>query len=151
MRVLTYGTFDLFHYGHLRLLERLKAMGSHLTVGVSTDEFNRRKGKQSLIPFYQRIEIVKSVRFVDEVFAENTWEQKADDIKVYEAQILGMGDDWKGAFDHLASSTTRVVYLDRTAGVSSTTLRSILESIALDDEVKKIYLTRDVWPRIGET
>ena len=150
MRVLTYGTFDLFHYGHLRLLERLKAMGSHLTVGVSTDEFNRRKGKQSLIPFYQRIEIVKSVKFVDEVFAENTWEQKAQDIKLYDAQVLGMGDDWRGAFDHLASETTRVVYLERTAGVSSTTLRSILESIALDDEVKKVYLTRDVWPRIGE-
>ena len=77
--------------------------------------------------------------------------QKADDIKTYDAHILGMGDDWRGAFDHLATESTQVVYLERTAGVSSTTLRSILESIALDDEVKKVYLTRDVWPRIGET
>ncbi len=126
--VITYGTFDLFHVGHLRLLKRARALGDRLIVGVSTDEFNAQKGKKTIIPFEQRAEIVASIRYVDEVIPEKNWEQKADDIRRYQVDILVMGEDWKGKFDHL-QNLCKVVYLPRTQGVSSTQLKSSLKNL----------------------
>ncbi len=100
-KVLTYGTFDLFHRGHLNLLRRAKNFGDYLIVGVSTDEFNRIKGKKTLISFEERMEIVKSIRYVDEVIPEESWEQKERDIKKFDIETFVMGSDWKGEFDYL--------------------------------------------------
>ena len=120
--VLTYGTFDLFHYGHIRLLQRARALGSRLGVGLSTDEFNALKNKKALMPYEERESLLMTCRFVDFVFPERNWEQKADDIVAYKAGVLVMGDDWKGKFDQF-SNLCRVVYLDRTPLISSTMLR----------------------------
>jgi glycerol-3-phosphate cytidylyltransferase len=122
-RVITYGTFDLFHIGHLNILERLRALGGHLAVGISTDAFNATKGKKSVIPYVERVAIVRALRCVDEVFPEETWEQKPGDIKRLRIDTFGMGDDWRGKFDHL-SEFCEVVYLPRTEGVSTTFLLS---------------------------
>ena len=99
--ILTYGTFDLFHIGHLRLLQRLSALGDRLIVGVSTDEFNHLKGKKTVVPFADRIEIVRALACVDLAIPETCWEQKVDDIKRHEVSIFGMGNDWAGRFDEL--------------------------------------------------
>lgn len=123
--VLTYGSFDLFHVGHLRLLTRLAALGDQLIVGVSTDAFNALKGKQSVIPFEQRLEIVAGLAVVDAVLAENSWEQKADDIRMHSVAVLGMGDDWMGRFDYL-QAYCEVVYLPRTTGISSSRVKAAL-------------------------
>lgn len=120
--VLTYGTFDLFHIGHLRLLERLKRLGDCLIVGVSTDEFNALKNKKSAVSFSDRCEIVQSIRCVDHVIPEHSWAQKTADIMRLQVDIFGMGDDWLGRFDHLRSLCD-VVYLPRTEGVSSTMIK----------------------------
>ncbi|GAB2496316.1 glycerol-3-phosphate cytidylyltransferase [Pseudoxanthomonas sangjuensis] len=122
--VLTYGTFDLFHVGHLNLLERLKALGDYLIVGVSTDEFNAGKGKQTIIPFVDRLKIVQSVKCVDLAIAEESWTQKADDIRRYGVSVFGMGADWEGKFDDLRQYC-EVVYLPRTEGISSTSLKQL--------------------------
>jgi glycerol-3-phosphate cytidylyltransferase len=119
---LTYGTFDLFHIGHLRILERSRALGDRLVVGVSTDEFNAVKGKRTAVPFADRAAIVRSLRCVDEVIAERSWDQKVEDIRRTQAGVLVMGDDWRGSFDHL-SEFCDVVYLPRTPGISTTELR----------------------------
>lgn len=119
---LTYGTFDLFHIGHLRILERSRALGDRLVVGVSTDEFNAVKGKRTAVPFADRAAIVRSLRCVDEVIAERSWDQKVEDIRRTQAGVLVMGDDWRGSFDHL-SELCDVVYLPRTPGISTTELR----------------------------
>ncbi len=121
--IITYGTFDLFHVGHARLLERLKAMGDYLIVGVSTDEFNARKGKRAVMSFEDRCEILRSVRYVDLVIPETDWAQKARDVFVYNVDVFAIGDDWAGKFDDL-KPYCQVVYLPRTCGVSSTMLRS---------------------------
>jgi len=131
LTVITYGSFDLFHVGHLRLFRALKQMGGRLVVGVSTDEFNRLKGKTAIIPFEHRIEIVRAIREVDVAFPEANWEQKAGDIRTHRADIFAMGDDWRGRFDDLAK-LCRVVYLPRTRGVSSSALRD--ELFSQDDE-----------------
>lgn len=123
--VLTYGTFDLFHIGHVRLLERLAALGDRLIVGVSTDEFNREKGKQCLIPYEQRAEIVRAMKHVDLVIPESRWEQKADDIIAHKVDIFAMGSDWEGKFDAL-KEYCEVVYLPRTEGISTTEIKSLL-------------------------
>ena len=123
--ILTYGTFDLFHVGHLRLLQRLAALGDRLVVGVSTDAFNAEKGKASLIPFADRAAIVEALGCVDEVIAEEHWDQKADDIRRTGADVLAMGDDWEGRFDHL-SDLCKVMYLPRTEGVSTTIIKGQL-------------------------
>ena len=128
-RVLTYGTFDLFHIGHLRLLERMRALGDHLTVGVSDDAFNRRKGKQCVMAFAERAAIVAALRCVDEVIVESSWEQKQADIAAHRIDLFGMGDDWSGKFDHL-SALCRVIYLPRTPGISSTALRQGLGQVS---------------------
>ena len=99
--VLTYGTFDMFHIGHLNLLNRLKSLGDKLIVAVSTDEFNSIKGKKTLIPFEQRALIVQNIKCVDMVISEKNWEQKIDDIKKYNVDIFAMGEDWQGKFDFL--------------------------------------------------
>ncbi|NGR07372.1 adenylyltransferase/cytidyltransferase family protein [bacterium SGD-2] len=124
--VLTYGTFDLFHIGHLRLLERLRALGDRLIVGVSTDDFNRVKGKKTVVPYKDRVAIVSALRCVDVVIPETSWDQKAQDIERYEVSIFGMGSDWEGHFDEL-KNLCEVVYLPRTEGVSSTHIRKTLK------------------------
>lgn len=119
--VITFGTFDLFHYGHLSILERAALLGDRLVVGVSTDELNsRKKGKRPIVPFAQRSAIIKSLRSVDEVFAEDSLELKAEYIRSHGASVLVMGDDWAGKFDDMPCGS--VVYLKRTPGVSTTDL-----------------------------
>lgn len=120
--VITYGTFDLFHIGHLNLLRRLKSLGDRLLVGVSTDEFNAVKQKKTTIAFDERLEIVSAIRYVDGVFAEENWDQKVSDIQKYQANIFGMGDDWKGKFDYL-NIYAQVCYLPRTEKISSTAIK----------------------------
>ncbi|MBM6621184.1 adenylyltransferase/cytidyltransferase family protein [Micrococcaceae bacterium RIT802] len=125
--VLTYGTFDLFHIGHLNILKRLKEKGDHLIVGVSTDGFNAIKGKKPIVPFDQRIEIVRSIRYVDEAIPEDNWEQKRLDIDKYDVDVFGIGDDWRGKFDDL-EDRVEVVYLPRTSGISTTEMKRILSA-----------------------
>ncbi|MGB6008046.1 adenylyltransferase/cytidyltransferase family protein [Castellaniella sp.] len=124
--ILTYGTFDLFHIGHLRLLQRLRALGDRLVVGVSTDEFNHVKGKKTVVPFADRIEIVRALTCVDLAIPENCWEQKTSDIEQHGVSIFGMGSDWSGRFDELKAHC-EVVYLPRTEGISSTHIRKTLK------------------------
>jgi len=127
--VITYGTFDLFHIGHLKMLQRAKALGDKLIVGVSTDEFNKIKGKQSIIPYEQRAEIVKNIKCVDLVIPEKCWEQKIEDIKKYNVDVFVIGEDWKGKFDFL-KKYCEVVYLPRTEGISTTELKKTLNHIS---------------------
>ena len=123
--ILTYGTFDLFHVGHVRLLRRLSESCDRLIVGCSTDEFNALKGKKSIFSYQDRAEILSSCRYVDQVFPENTWEQKVEDISKYNADIFAIGDDWVGKFDFLETEThCKVIYLPRTKGISTTEVRS---------------------------
>jgi glycerol-3-phosphate cytidylyltransferase len=125
-RVITFGTFDVFHLGHLRLLERARALGDHLTVGVSTDELNySKKGRYPVHSENERKEIVRALRCVDQVFDEESLELKGDYIKGHEADILVMGDDWEGKFDVFAD-LCKVVYLPRTPSISTT---EIIEKI----------------------
>ena len=123
-KVITYGTFDLFHIGHLNLLRRAKELGDHLTVVVSSDEFNNIKGKKTVVPFENRAEIVKAIKYVDEVIREDSWDQKIDDIKNNNIDIFVMGHDWEGKFDELKEYCD-VVYLPRTDGISTTILKKI--------------------------
>jgi len=140
--VLTYGTFDLFHVGHVNLLRRLKGLGDRLIVGVSTDEFNREKGKQCLIPYEQRREIVSAIRYVDEVIPESSWEQKVSDIRAYGVAVFAMGEDWQGRFDFLRAEC-EVIYLRRTEGVSSTEIRVLLKSFD-EEKVRQIKEALDL-------
>ena len=130
--VITYGTFDLFHVGHVRLLQRLRELGDRLVVGCSTDEFNALKGKKALIGYEDRVEVLRSCRYVDEVFPENNWNQKRNDVQRFAADIFAMGDDWVGKFDFL-SDQCQVVYLPRTENVSSTEIRQIVRSLHQDE------------------
>jgi len=123
--VLTYGTFDLFHIGHLNILKRLKEQGDRLIVGVSTDEFNAIKGKKPVVPFEQRIEIVKAIKYVDEAIPEETWAQKREDIAKYGVNVFGIGEDWRGKFDDL-DDEVEVIYLPRTSGISTTEMKRVL-------------------------
>lgn len=124
-KVITYGTFDLFHYGHHRLLKRARALGDYLIVGLSTDEFNNIKGKKSIQPFKYRKEILEALTYVDKVIPEDTWEQKTDDVKKYKIDIFVMGDDWKGKFDFL-KKYCKVKYLKRTESISTTKIKEIV-------------------------
>ena len=128
-RVITYGTFDMFHIGHLELLKRIYELGDELIVAVSTDEFNDIKGKKTIIPYSQRAEIIKSLRYVDRVIPESSWEQKIDDIKKYDIDLFVMGDDWSGKFDFL-KEYCEVLYLPRTEGISSTELKDTLKTLS---------------------
>jgi len=124
-KAITYGTFDMFHIGHLKLLERIKQNCDHLTVAVSTDEFNAVKGKKTVIPYEDRAAIVASLKLVDRVIPENDWEQKIPNIIDNNIDIFIMGSDWTGKFDFLQSHC-RVMYLERTPGISSTQLKKTL-------------------------
>jgi len=130
--VITYGTFDLFHVGHIRLLKRLKDMGGKLIVGISSDEFNSIKGKQSFYSYEERAEIVLSCKYVDQVFPEDDWDQKRGDILKYNASIFAMGNDWQGKFDDLAK-VCEVVYLPRTDYISTTSIKEKLAGINSKD------------------
>jgi glycerol-3-phosphate cytidylyltransferase len=121
--VLTYGTYDLVHKGHILLLERAKQLGDYLIVGLSTDEFNRVKNKECVYPYQDRLMIVSAIKYVDEVIPEENWEQKVDDIKRLGVDILVMGDDWEGKFDWLREYC-EVVYLPRTPGISTTQIKT---------------------------
>lgn len=126
--ILTYGTFDLFHKGHVNILRRAKELGDTLIVAVSTDEFNQTKGKISRFPYEERKLIVESIRYVDKVIPEENWEQKLDDIKKYNVDVLVMGDDWKDSdkFDYL-KDYVELVFLPRTEGISTTQIKSELK------------------------
>ena len=125
--VITYGTFDMFHIGHLRLLQRQKELGDRLIVAVSTDEFSEEKNKKLLIPYEQRVEIIADIKCVDEVIAEESWEQKISDIEKYDVDIFSMGKDWEGKFDFL-KEYCEVVYLERTKNISTTKLKRSLSN-----------------------
>lgn len=120
--VITYGTFDILHIGHINLLRRARALGDRLVVGLSSDEFNRGKHKSSLLNFENRKAVLEAVRYVDEVFSEDTWEQKQDDIRRFDAKVFVMGNDWSGKFDFL-SDLCEVVYLPRTAEISTSEIK----------------------------
>ena len=126
-RVLTYGTFDLLHYGHTRLLRRAAAMGDYLVVALSTDEFNAGKGKKSFYPYEVRREMLEAIRYVDLVIPEYSWEQKVDDIKKYGIDVVVMGGDWAGSdrFEYLRDYC-ELVFLDRTPGISTTQVKQHL-------------------------
>lgn len=125
-RVITYGTFDLLHYGHIKLLERAKALGDYLIVGLSSDAFNAMKGKSAYHPYHERKVMLEALRVVDLVICEDNWEQKFHDVEKYFVDVFVMGEDWKGHFDFL-SAQCEVVYLPRTEGISTTKIKHDLE------------------------
>ncbi|WP_269520982.1 glycerol-3-phosphate cytidylyltransferase [Alteromonas sp. BMJM2] len=129
--VLTYGTFDLFHVGHVNLLRRLRELGDRLVVGLSTDEFNALKGKKSFYSYEERKNILLASQYVDEVIPENNWEQKTTDVKKYNIDIFGMGNDWEGKFDELKEQC-EVVYLDRTKDISTTEVKQSLSGLSVE-------------------
>ncbi|MDM5210216.1 glycerol-3-phosphate cytidylyltransferase [Peribacillus sp. NJ4] len=124
-KVITYGTFDLLHWGHINLLKRAKDLGDYLIVAISTDEFNALKDKKAYHSFENRKMILESIRYVDEVIPEDKWEQKKEDIIREGVDIFVMGDDWKGQFDEL-SEVCEVVYLPRTIGISTSQIKDDL-------------------------
>lgn len=123
--VLTYGTFDLFHIGHLNLIHRLTQLGDRLVIGVSTDGFNAEKGKTSVVSYEDRATIVESIKGVDLVIPETSWEQKKTDIVEHVVDVFAIGNDWRGEFDEL-EQLCRVEYLPRTDGISSTEIKQML-------------------------
>ena len=129
VRVLTYGTFDLLHYGHIRLLKRAKELGDYLIVALSTDEFNALKGKKAFHDYETRKMMLEAVRYVDLVIPEENWEQKIDDVKEYHVDICVMGSDWAGSdkFDYLKDYCD-LRFLDRTEGISTTRIKEELRA-----------------------
>ncbi len=126
-KVITYGTFDLLHYGHINLLRRAKELGDYLIVAVSTDEFNwNEKKKKCYFSYEKRKQLLEAIKYVDEVIPEENWEQKRTDVHKYGASIFVIGDDWKGKFDFLKEEGVEVVYLERTPDVSTTQIKSDL-------------------------
>ena len=127
-RVLTYGTFDLLHYGHIRLLKRAKALGDYLIVALSTEEFNEIKGKKTYHNYETRKEMLEAIRYVDLVIPEENWEQKINDVEEYKVDVVVMGGDWAGSdkFEYL-KDYCEVVYLDRTEGISTTKIKKDLK------------------------
>ncbi len=123
--ILTYGTYDFLHRGHIRLLKRAKDLGDYLIVAVSTEEFNELKNKKAIFPYEERKYIVESIKYVDKVIPENNWDQKIDDVKKYNVDVFVMGDDWEGKFDFL-KDYCEVIYLPRTKEVSTS---EIIEKI----------------------
>lgn len=128
-KVITYGTFDTLHYGHINLLRRARALGDYLIVGLSTDEFNALKGKKSYLNYEERKQILEAIKYVDEIIPENNWEQKVDDIKRLNVDILTMGDDWKGSdkFNYLRDYCD-VIFLERTKEISSTIIKGAISN-----------------------
>ncbi|WP_210617392.1 glycerol-3-phosphate cytidylyltransferase [Mammaliicoccus lentus] len=124
-RVITYGTYDLLHYGHIELLRRAKEYGDYLIVALSTDNFNKLKDKKSYYSYEQRKMMLESIQFVDLVIPENEWEQKVKDVKEYNIDTFLMGHDWEGEFDFL-KDLCEVIYLNRTEGISTTQIKKEL-------------------------
>ena len=143
-RILTYGTYDLLHYGHIRLLKRAKELGDYLIVALSTDEFNAGKGKKAYHSYNTRKEMLEAVRYVDLVIPEETWEQKLDDIRRYEVDVVAMGADWKDSdrFDYLKPHC-ELIFLDRTEGVSTTQIKETLHLQQQEDDVDQIPEAED--------
>ena len=125
-RVITYGTFDLLHYGHINLLKRAREFGDYLVVGLSTDEFNAGKGKKSYFSYEERKQLLEALRYVDLVIPEETWEQKKTDVELYQIDHFVIGADWEGKFDDLAD-LCQVQYLPRTPEVSTTKIKTDLQ------------------------
>lgn len=126
-RVITYGTFDLLHYGHVNLLKRAKELGDFLVVVLSTDEFNwNQKQKKCYFSYEKRKQLLEAIRYVDLVVPEENWEQKKTDVHKYDIDIFVMGDDWKGKFDFLLEEGVEVVYLPRTPEISTTQIKKDL-------------------------
>ncbi|WP_439443097.1 glycerol-3-phosphate cytidylyltransferase [Listeria aquatica] len=124
-KVITYGTFDLLHWGHIRLLERARQLGDHLTVVLSTDEFNQSKGKQAFHNYEQRKYLLEAIKHVDIVIPKTNWDQKITDIQTNQIDIFVMGNDWEGQFDFL-SDYCEVCYLMRTKNISTTYIKQQL-------------------------
>lgn len=124
-RVITYGTFDTLHHGHIRLLRRARGLGDYLIVALSTDEFNDMKGKKALFSYEERKYDLEALRMVDLVIPERTWEQKITDVKLFQADVFAMGDDWAGKFDFLKEHC-EVIYFERTPAISSTQIRKAM-------------------------
>lgn len=128
-KVITYGTFDLLHYGHVNLLERAKSLGHYLIVVLSSDEFNwNEKNKKCYFSYKERKRLLESIRYVDLVIPETSWDQKIDDIKEFKVDTFVIGDDWKGKFDYL-SEYCEVVYLPRTPEISTTQIKNDLQGV----------------------
>lgn len=131
-RVITYGTFDLLHYGHINLLRRARALGDYLIVALSTDEFNSNaKNKKTYFSYADRKMMVESIRYVDLVIPEENWEQKRNDIRLYQVDVFVMGDDWAGKFDFLKEEGAEVIYLPRTPEISTTQIKNDLKHLIL--------------------
>jgi glycerol-3-phosphate cytidylyltransferase len=122
-RVITYGSFDLLHYGHINLLQRARRLGDYLVVALSTESFNELKGKQCYFTYEERQQLLEAVRYVDLVIPETCWEQKIEDIETYHIDVFVMGDDWKGQFDFLGDHC-QVAYLPRTPEISTTQIKN---------------------------
>ena len=125
-RVITYGTFDLLHYGHINLLRRAKELGDYLIVALSTDEFNLEKGKKSYFSFEKRKQLLESIRYVELVIPETSWDQKINDVHEFRVNTFVMGDDWLGKFDFLENEGVEVVYLPRTPEISTSQIKQDL-------------------------
>lgn len=128
-KIITYGTFDTLHYGHILLLKRARALGDHLTVALSSDTFNATKEKVSHFDYAQRYALLEAIKYVDAIIPEDTWDQKRDDVVKHQIDIFTMGDDWRGEFDFLSDLCT-VHYLTRTPSISSTAIKRIHQAAA---------------------
>lgn len=126
-KVITYGTFDLLHWGHINILKRAKELGDYLVVAISSDEFNAIKGKAAYHNYENRKLILEAIRYVDEVIPEHTWEQKVQDVQEHDIDLFVMGDDWEGKFDFL-KDYCEVIYLSRTEGISTSQIKEDLLS-----------------------
>lgn len=135
-RVITYGTFDMLHYGHINLLKRAKKMGDYLIVVLSSDEFNwKSKQKKTYFSFEKRKQLLEAIRYVDLVIPENSWDQKISDMKMWQVDEFVMGDDWSGKFDYLTEQTgVNVTYLERTPEISTTQIKKDLNKVYLATE-----------------
>ena len=134
-RVITYGPFDLLHYGHINLLKRAKATGDYLIVALSTDDFNEvEKGKKTYFTFEERRQLLEAIRYVDVVIPEESWDQKLTDVPLYQIDYFVMGDDWQGKFDFVGEKTeAEVVYLPRTPEISTSQIKADLNKRDSDD------------------
>lgn len=138
-KVITYGTFDLLHQGHLNLLKRIKSFGDYLIIGLSTDKFNlEEKNKRSYFPYEKRRQILEATGYPNLIIPEENWDQKKEDIRKYMIDIFVIGDDWSGKFDYLKKETrAKVIYLPRTPGISTTLIK---EKNAQKEQIKKIKI-----------
>jgi glycerol-3-phosphate cytidylyltransferase len=128
-KIITYGTFDTLHYGHILLLKRARALGDHLTVALSTDTFNEIKGKEAHFSYDERADLLRAITYVDVIIPEKSWDQKRNDIVTHGISVFAMGSDWDSKFDFL-SELCEVIYLPRTPRISSTAVRG-LQKVAL--------------------